>query len=148
MCHSLGGLVVKKASQFKMFTCMFLMACMQALILAQESHDAAGIRKATIAVAFMGTPHRGSQLASYADIALTCIKAAGVRANTGNLQQLKLDSDNLEEIGSQFGSLLQLERIKVLTFYELKPTRIAGITEAVVRLKHSCHSMVGANLKV
>jgi hypothetical protein len=115
--------------------------------LAQESHDAVGIRKATIAVAFMGTPHRGSQLASYADIAVTCIKAAGVKANTGNLHQIKLDSDNLEEINSQFGSLLQSERIKVLTFYELKPTRIASITEAVVRLKHSYYNMFRANLK-
>lgn len=81
----------------------------------------------------MGTPHRGSQLASYADIAVTCIKAAGVKANIANIHQLKLDSDNLEEIGVQFCSLLQSQRIKILTFYELKPTKIVGITEAVVR---------------
>jgi hypothetical protein len=99
--------------------------------LAQESHDAYSIRKATIAVTFMATPHRGSQLASYADLVVTCIKAAGVKANTANLNQLKIDSDDLEELGSQFGSLLQSERIKVLTFYELKPTRLAGF-EAVV----------------
>jgi hypothetical protein len=83
----------------------------------------------------MGTPHRGSQLASYADIAVTCIKAAGVKANISNIHHLKLDSDILEEIGSQFGSLLQSEQIKVLTFYELKPTKIAGISEALVRLE-------------
>jgi hypothetical protein len=105
--------------------------------LAQETHDAAGIRNSTRAIAFMGTPHRGSQLASYADIAVTCIKAAGVKANVSNIHQLKLDSGILEEIGSQFGSLLQSEKIKVLTFYELKPTKIAGVSEAVVRPK-SC----------
>lgn len=81
----------------------------------------------------MGTPHRGSPLASYADTAVSCIKATGFKANTGNIQQLKLNSEDLEELGSQFGSLLQLERIKVLTFYEMNPTRIAGITEALAR---------------
>ena len=106
---------------------------MQALLLAQEAHDAAAIRKSTIAVIFMGTPHRGSQLASYADLAVTCIKATGIKANTANLRHLKLDSDDLEELGTQFGSLLQSESIKVLTFYELKPTRIAGIGETMVR---------------
>jgi hypothetical protein len=81
----------------------------------------------------MGTPHRGSPVASYADTAVSCIKATGFKANTGNIQKLKLNSEDLEELGSQFGSLLQLERIKILTFYEMKPTRIAGITEALVR---------------
>ncbi|PMD13242.1 hypothetical protein NA56DRAFT_694968 [Hyaloscypha hepaticicola] len=115
LCHSLGGLVVKKA-----------------LLLAQEIHDAAGIRTSTRAVAFMGTPHRGSQLASYADIAVKCMKAAGVKANIANIHQLKLDSDNLEELALQFGSLLQTEQIKVLTFYELKPIKLAGLAEVVV----------------
>jgi hypothetical protein len=105
---------------------------MKALLLAQEMHDAAEIRKSTRVVAFMGTPHRGSQLASYADIAVNCLKAVGAKANVANIHQLKLDSDTLEEIGTQFGSLLQSARIKVLTFYELKTTKIAGITEALV----------------
>jgi hypothetical protein len=112
--------------------------------LAQETHDATGIRKSTRAIAFMGTPHRGSQLASFADIAVKCIKAAGVKANVSNINQLKLDSGILEEIGSQFGSLLQSEKIKVLTFYELKPTKIAGFSEAMVR--HKFHA--GAFLKL
>lgn len=81
----------------------------------------------------MGTPHRGSHLASYAEMAIKCIKATGIKANSTNLEKLKLDSDDLEELGSQFGSLLQSEKIKVLTFFELKPTKIAGVTEAVVR---------------
>jgi hypothetical protein len=101
--------------------------------LAQEAHDAAAIRKSTILVAFMGTPHRGSQLASYAEIAVTCIKTTGFKANTANIHHLKLDSDALEELGSQFGSLLQMENIKVLTFYELRPIKLAGIAEAIVR---------------
>lgn len=102
VCHSLGGLVVKKA-----------------LLLAQEAHDASAIRRATLLVVFMGTPHRGSQLASYADIAVTCVKAVGFKANTVNLLQLKLDSDDLEDLGSQFGSLLQSEGLKVLAFMNL-----------------------------
>jgi hypothetical protein len=89
----------------------------------------------------MGTPHRGSQLASYADIAVTCIKAVGFKANVANIHQLKLDSDSLEEIGSQFGSLLQSGGIKVIMFYELKPTRIAGIKDAVVRRIQHCHNI-------
>jgi hypothetical protein len=101
--------------------------------LAQDAHDATAIRKSTAAVTFMGTPHRGSRLASYAEMAVKCIKATGIKANTAAVEKLKLDSDDLEELGSQFGSLLQSERIKVLTFFELKPTKIAGITDAVVR---------------
>ena len=92
---------------------------LQALLLAQEAHDASAIRRATLLVVFMGTPHRGSQLASYADIAVTCVKAVGFKANTVNLLQLKLDSDDLEDLGSQFGSLLQSEGLKVLTFMNL-----------------------------
>jgi hypothetical protein len=88
----------------------------------------------------MGTPHRGSSLAPYAEIAVNCIKAAEFKANVGNIHQLRLNSDNLEEIGSQFGSLLQSNRIKVITFYELKPTRIAGIKDTVVRGKLHCHN--------
>jgi hypothetical protein len=82
----------------------------------------------------MGTPHRGSPLASYADTAISCIKATGFKANAGNIQKLKLNSEDLDELTSQFGSLLQLKSIKVLTFYELKPTKIAGIalTNALV----------------
>jgi hypothetical protein len=80
----------------------------------------------------MGTPHRGSPLASYADTIVACVKATGFKANSGNIQQLRLNSEDLDELGSQFGSLLQLGRIKVLTFYEMKPTKVAGIAEAVV----------------
>jgi hypothetical protein len=101
-------------------------------LLAHEGHDAAALRKATKAVIFMGTPHRGSQLASYADTIVTCIKVAGFKANTASLQRLQVNSDDLDELGSQFGSLLQAEEIKVLTFYELKPLKVAGIAEAVV----------------
>lgn len=84
----------------------------------------------------MGTPHRGSPLASYAETAVSCIKATGLKANKGNIHQLRLDSEELDDLGSQFGSLLQLGRIKVLTFYELKPTSIAGmrLTETLVRI--------------
>ncbi|KAH8600715.1 hypothetical protein B0O99DRAFT_287380 [Bisporella sp. PMI_857] len=130
LCHSLGGLVVKKA-----------------LTLAQEAHDAAAVRKSTILVAFMGTPHRGSQLASYAEIAVTCIKTTGFKANTANIHHLKLDSDALEELGSQFGSLLQMENIKVLTFYELRPIKLAGIAEVIVVPKWSAKLGLGPPLE-
>jgi len=111
----LGGLVVKKA-----------------LILAQRPHVAASIRKATAAVVFMGTPHRGSEVAKYADIAAECIKALGFSTNLVNIKNLKRDSRFLEELCSEFGSLLQSEKkIKVLTFYELQSTRIGGIGSVV-----------------
>lgn len=112
-----------------------LINCPQALLLAKNAHDAASIRPHTIAVIFMGTPHRGSQLASYADTAVACIKVLGIKANKGIIQQIKFSSEDLEELGSQFSSLLQLGRMKVLTFFEMKPTKIAGlkITESLVR---------------
>jgi len=80
----------------------------------------------------MGTPHRGSQLASYADVAVACVKAVGFKTNSANIHHLKLHSEDLEELDTQFGSLLQSEKIKVLTFYELKPMKIAGVADTVV----------------
>jgi hypothetical protein len=104
----------------------------RALVLADTTHDATLIRKSTVAIIFMGTPHRGADIASYAKTALTCIKAVGISANTSSVQKLKLDSEDLGGLNSQFGTILQLRKIKVLTFYELKPTKIGKLADTLV----------------
>ncbi|KUJ12821.1 uncharacterized protein LY89DRAFT_721674 [Mollisia scopiformis] len=53
----------------------------------------------------------------------------------------------MDELGSQFGSLLQEEKIKVLSFYELKPLKIAGIAEAVIVPKGSAKLGLGPPLE-
>jgi hypothetical protein len=61
--------------------------------------------RCTIAVAFLGTPHRGSGLAPFATGVAQILKAGGKRVNRDILQLLNRDSEVLADVEESFGIL-------------------------------------------
>jgi hypothetical protein len=112
ICHSLGGIVLKKA-----------------LILAHErSERYSSISKDTFGVIFMGTPHRGSDAAfwgkffgSIADV----LTLGSIR--TQLLQDLQPKSSCLGNICSQF--VERAQSLRIFTIYER--LRIKGMPALV-----------------
>jgi hypothetical protein len=111
ICHSLGGIVVKKA-----------------LILANERSsdpDFKNILANTKAIAFLGVPHKGADGAWWANFAANALKAAsiGTSTNTALLADLRKDCTALSNISKQF-----VERgkdLKIYTFYETQ--KLGGV---------------------
>lgn len=119
VCHSLGGIVVKKA-----------------LVLAHERSSNSGFKDIldnTKAIAFLAVPHRGSKTADYAHTLANALKVAsiGTSANTALLAGLKKNSPMLEDISKQF-----VERgkyLRIYTFYEIK--KMLGMPDCVSPLR-------------
>ncbi|KAA6409764.1 MAG: kinesin light chain 1 [Lasallia pustulata] len=104
VCHSLGGIVVKKA-----------------LILAHERSsdpDYKDVLDNTKAVAFLGVPHKGSDSAWWAAFAANALKGAsiGTSTNTALVADLKKDSTTLTNISKQFVD--RARDLIIYTFYE------------------------------
>jgi hypothetical protein len=103
--HSLGGLITKKA------------LCMS------ESSAESHLNKAdssTIAIGFLGTPHRGSNLAKFAKGVASVLKLANVKVNKDILEPLKQNSQVLADIEDSFSNWLRKKgnRIDITCFYE------------------------------
>jgi hypothetical protein len=129
ICHSLGGIVVKKA-----------------LVLAHErSSDLAfkDILTNTRAIAFLGVPHRGSASAVFADVLAKALKGAtvGTSTNRALVSNLKRDSKMLADISRQF--VERSKDLRIYAFYEGEKTygsivgpriSLMGISVADVKL--------------
>ncbi|PQK08956.1 hypothetical protein BB8028_0001g10270 [Beauveria bassiana] len=87
VAHSLGGLITKKA--------MSLSESAAVEHLRQIERD-------TIAIAFFGTPHRGSNLAPFAKLVANFFQASGKRVNSDILEVLKRDSQVLAGVERDF----------------------------------------------
>jgi hypothetical protein len=91
ICHSLGGLVVKDA-----------------LVKAashdshKRDHDLALIGRHTKGVLFLGTPHRGSQQATFSDVLARTASLLLHKTNTQLLRSLRADSHILEKQRDDF----------------------------------------------
>lgn len=85
------------------------------------------IYNATYGIIFLGTPHRGSSIASLGTMAHNASKVLWKRPNTAVLQDLERHSTTLERVGKGFGQIL-VERmnsrpVEVHSFFEEKPTK-------------------------
>ncbi len=106
ICHSLGGIVLKKA-----------------LILAHENtsnKQYQEILKNTKAIAFFGVPHQGSSIAGLGNMGAKLLKAAsgGTSTNDAFVGHLKSNCRALQEITDS--SVQRLKDMKIYTFYETK----------------------------
>ena len=106
--HSLGGILVKKA-----------------IILAHERSDEPeykDILDNTKGIAFLGTPHRGSDSAWWGAIVANIVKGLSIGTSTNSrlVSDLKKDSSSLGSISSQF--VHRTKGIRIYTFYETKKT--------------------------
>ncbi|KEF58153.1 uncharacterized protein A1O9_06077 [Exophiala aquamarina CBS 119918] len=112
ICHSLGGIIVK-----------------QAMISAHENDYFSNVLRATRMVVFMGTPHRGSQIAAalgplaafanfWLDISFTSLFVGSMR--TDLIRLLSRDSAKLDEINESFKQ--RAKGMTVISCYErVKP---------------------------
>ncbi|RFU35449.1 hypothetical protein B7463_g869, partial [Scytalidium lignicola] len=101
ICHSLGGIVFKKA-----------------LIKAHEKRRYDQIKSCVYGVAFFGTPHRGAALASWSTILANVLSAATVGRNTNSRlsKSLKLNAQALLDISESFVD--RGKGLQILSFYE------------------------------
>ena len=106
--HSLGGILVKKA-----------------IILAHERSDEPEFKDIldnTKGIAFLGTPHRGSDSAWWGAVVANIVKglSMGTSTNSRLVSDLKKDSTSLSSISTQF--VHRTKGIRIYTFYETKKT--------------------------
>ncbi|KAK0642178.1 Alpha/Beta hydrolase protein, partial [Cercophora newfieldiana] len=121
IAHSLGGLVVKAA---------LALSRSQGGIYG-STHDE------TCAIAFFGTPHRGSKKASWARI-IASIGSIYKHVSVGTLAGvLKKDCASLLDLEESFLPVLRDGRIQILSFFELQPTKFRWFRGGIVVPKDS-----------
>ncbi|KZL70980.1 ankyrin repeat protein [Colletotrichum tofieldiae] len=113
LCHSLGGIV-----------------CKQALVFAHEDgHLFAKLLQSIGGIVFLGTPHRGSAIATFASVVGRIINTSMATASVGMrpgpirtdlLEQLHHDSEALQEVSLAVRN--RLRDMRVVSFYETEPT--------------------------
>lgn len=111
ICHSLGGIIVKKA-----------------LIIAHERSSDIHYKNfldKTQAIAFLGVPHRGADAAWWFSFAASSLKGAtlGASTHTALVKDLQKASPTLATISKQF--VERGQSLRIYTFYETR--RLSGI---------------------
>jgi hypothetical protein len=104
----------------------------QALILAHERSSAHGALLCKVfGVVFLGTPHRGSRVASWSSIVASAARAAqlGTGTNSGLVTVLSSNSNTLWDISTQF--VERAEGLQIRTFYE---TELMEAMSSLVRV--------------
>jgi len=137
LCHSMGGLVVKQASDRKIHTpqsgplsssCELRANAVKALIQARlDEREYPGIRDSTKAIIFLSTPHRGSNAAVWplflSNIVNTCTyvgRGVGGRVNGELIKAVKSGSDGLSALSRNFRN--QTDGVRIVSCYEQNAT--------------------------
>jgi hypothetical protein len=71
---------------------------------------------------FLGTPHRGSRSAKWADIAATSAKALGLGFEDSILKDLREESENLRDLLYQFTLWANRISLRLVCFFEQHET--------------------------
>lgn len=117
--HSLAGLILKDVLRRSWRT-------------QTDDEDLRNVYEATIAVIFMGTPHRGSHYASWGVMAWNIAVASGFDANDSILRDLKVESTILDILRTEFGEMLKEKTFEIQTFQESKGLKgVRGLTGKV-----------------
>lgn len=101
ICHSLGGIVVKKA-----------------IIKAHERDRYHDLLQSIHGVMFFGTPHRGSSLANWSTVLgnIASVASFGSKTNWKLSQNLQTESGQLHEISKSFVD--RAKALQIISFYE------------------------------
>ncbi|EXJ84917.1 hypothetical protein A1O3_05592 [Capronia epimyces CBS 606.96] len=123
VCHSLGGLVVKRC----------LIYC-QSIRHHQHTERLRSIYVSTYGILFMGTPHNGSNLAKWGSllqkICATAFPKKFLDSSPQLVQALQANNETLQNINRLF--IEMIGRFHIYFFYESKPTDLKGTREFVV----------------
>lgn len=101
------------------FTLMFIFDLFQAL------NHSESCRNRTRFIVFLGTPHRGSDAATWASIASNLAQVCFRDSNQRVLDALRINSEVLESIHDQFKKTVSESNIKIHSFQEARG--ISGI---------------------
>ncbi|KAG6361575.1 hypothetical protein INS49_009802 [Diaporthe citri] len=101
ICHSLGGIVVKKA-----------------IIRAHERDRYHDLLQSVHGIMFFGTPHRGSSLANWSTVLgnVASYASLGSKTNWKLSQHLQTESGQLQEISKSFVD--RAKTLQIISFYE------------------------------
>ncbi|KAI1468752.1 uncharacterized protein F4812DRAFT_470599 [Daldinia caldariorum] len=142
LCHSLGGIVLKKVPynfvQVTFLTCcsicmMLIMLSLYALVRANERNFYKEILSCVQGVAFLGTPHQGSEAANWAQILANMLDVMSFNSNmnTALLENLQEQSDVLFKISESFVD--RCDKLQIVSFYETR--ELSGTNVVVVPKK-------------
>ncbi|KAK9578899.1 hypothetical protein V6Z98_005612 [Aspergillus fumigatus] len=113
VCHSLGGIIAKKA---------LLIGCTQE----QEK-----VQQAVYGILFLGTPHNGSSLAAMGKVLANIVSAfSPIRTPRALIGTLQKDSEVLLEITEDF--LKRRRKVQLVSFYELEFTSIGPFLRRLI----------------
>lgn len=109
----------------------------KALCLSEQAFDShqKQLDHCTIAVAFLGTPHRGSDLTSFASSVANILKAGGKRVNKEILQLLNRHSEVLADVEDSYGVWLRRNssRFELTCFFEELELPAVGMVGSLLR---------------
>jgi triacylglycerol esterase/lipase EstA (alpha/beta hydrolase family) len=118
VAHSLGGLVVKQVQKLRT-----VLTRRQLIVEAYNNEEYTMIHKAIKGVFFLGTPHRGSDLAGMLNLVLM----ASFSSSTF-VRQLNPNGDTIAVINDSFSH--RVEPLQLISFFETENTRLQWV-EAV-----------------
>jgi hypothetical protein len=80
------------------------------------------LAQSTVGIVFLGTPHRGSHSATWADVVATSAKALGFGFEDSILKDLRVDSENLRDLLYQFTLWANRIKLPLVCFFEQHET--------------------------
>ncbi|KAJ5626814.1 tetratricopeptide and DUF676 domain protein [Penicillium herquei] len=119
ICHSLGGIVVKRVQMADMN--------LQALAVAHGRPIYRRISEMTQSIIFLATPHRGSNKANWAATAqkLLSLVKSPIGPKTTALKELQTFSNTLDDYNKDFVDISS--EYTIVSFYEKKPIGTTGL---------------------
>lgn len=125
IAHSLGGLVVKRALIYS------------SEIRGTKTEHLRGVFVSTYAILFLGTPHKGSDLAKWGSrlerICSAVMPRKIVDTNNSLVNALKENNETLQNIDRGFIQIMS--KFHIYFFHEAKPTDLKGTLEYVILFK-------------
>ena len=122
VAHSLGGLVVKRALIYS------------SEISGNRTEHLRSIFVSTYGILFLGTPHKGADLAQWGsrleDICKAVMPSKVIDSNDTLVKALKTENETLQNIDRQFMQIIA--RFHVFFFHEGKPTDLKGAMKFIV----------------
>ena len=122
VCHSLGGLVVKRALIYSFN------------LRSVRTEHLRSIYVSTFGILFLGTPHNGSDIAKWGlllhNICSAVLPKKFMESSPQLVQALRTNNETLQHINSLFADLMP--RFHIYFFHETRSTDVRGTREVIV----------------